>query len=84
MFFFDGFAQYLCPSKLHLCYQWDKITLDREYKNMEGFFKEYFLWYPQRLMLRLKEGDIVQVERFKEVLEARVVQVDCSLVKVHD
>ena len=49
---------------------------------MEGFFKEYFLWYPQRLMLRLKEGDIVQVERFKEVLEARVVQVDCSLVKV--
>ena len=33
-------------------------------------------------MLRLKEGDSVQLERFQGVLEARVVQVDCSMVKV--
>ena len=83
MFFFDGFAQYLPPNRLHLCYQWDKITLDLAYKGMYAFYGEYFSQYPQRLMLRLKEGDAVQLERFQDVFEARVVQVDCSLVKVH-
>ena len=83
MFFFDGFAQYLPPSKLHLCYQWDTIILDVTYKSMHAFFKEYFSQYPQRLMLRLKEGDSVKLERFQQVIEAQVVQVDCSLAKVY-
>ena len=82
MFFYDGFAQYLSPSRLHLCYQWDKIAPDRNYKTIKIFFKEYFSQYPQRLMLRLRVGDTVQLERFQDVLEAQVVQVDCSLVKV--
>ena len=82
MFFYDGFAQYLPPSRLHLCYQWDSITPDRNYRSIKKFFKEYFSQYPKRLMLRLREGDTVQLERFRDVLEARVVQVDCSLVKV--
>ena len=82
MFFYDGFAQYLPPSRLHLCYQWDKITLDTVYRSMAVFFRDYFSQYPKRLMLRLREGDTVQLERFRDVLEARVVEVDCSLVKV--
>ncbi len=82
VFFYDGFAQYLPPSRLHLCYQWDSITPDRNYRSIKKFFKEYFSQYPKRLMLRLREGDTVQLERFRDVLEARVVQVDCSLVKV--
>ena len=49
---------------------------------MAVFFRDYFSQYPKRLMLRLREGDTVQLERFRDVLEARVVEVDCSLVKV--
>ena len=32
-------------------------------------------------MLRLKEEDSVQLEKIQDVLEAQVVQVDCTLVK---
>lgn len=49
---------------------------------MAVFFRDYFSQYPKRLMLRLKEGDTVQLERFQDVIEARVVKVDCSLVNV--
>ena len=81
IFFDDGFAQYLLPKSVHFVYE-KSVTFDACYADMKLFLKEYFKIYPKRLMVRLKMGDHLKVERFGKLVAATVVQVDCSLVKV--
>jgi hypothetical protein len=67
--------------KIHLTYQ-KTIALDKQYSSMHQFLRSYFSCYPKHLKLKVKKGDILDVERHGDILKAEVEQIDCSLMKV--
>jgi hypothetical protein len=81
VFFDDGFAQYVTLDKIHLTYQ-KTIALDKQYSSMHQFLRSYFSCYPKHLKLKVKKGDILDVERHGDILKAEVEQIDCSLMKL--
>eukprot|EP00794_Sanderia_malayensis_P018209 gene18209-20027_t len=82
VFFDDGFAQYLTVKKLHhVIHAADKVWEDVSI-NCREFLKEYLEEYPYRPMVKLRTGISVQTEWDGEWLQARVVAIDGSLVKM--
>lgn len=83
VFFDDGYAQYCQISAMHqVCDQsvhvWEDIHPDSQ-----DFIRSYLQQYPERPMVRLQAGQVVQTEWNGKWYPAQVVEVDASLVKMY-
>ncbi|CAH8585323.1 unnamed protein product [Heterobilharzia americana] len=79
LFFDDGYTQYSPPSEIYrICHQskenWRKAT-----ESSQEFIKRYLAQYPQRPMVRLKPGQIIETELDGDWMPATVEKVDASL-----
>eukprot|EP00800_Vazella_pourtalesii_P013938 TRINITY_DN3414_c0_g1_i4.p1 TRINITY_DN3414_c0_g1~~TRINITY_DN3414_c0_g1_i4.p1 ORF type:complete len:280 (-),score=49.18 TRINITY_DN3414_c0_g1_i4:463-1236(-) len=83
VFFDDGFAQYLCPENVYLVAKCSSEVWEEVGKLCRDFIKEYLELYPSRRMIRLKTGDEITTEWRGKWCSASVVDVDCSLARVH-
>jgi hypothetical protein len=69
-------ANYHSSSDLHICF-------DQTFECENNFLQDYFKSYPERLMLRAKEGTIVKIRNNKNsFLSAIVIQIDCSMMLI--
>ncbi|XP_074605826.1 histone-lysine N-methyltransferase SETDB1-like isoform X4 [Acropora palmata] len=82
VFFDDGFAQYLPVKKLHHVFHTGTKAWDEVAEHSREFIQEYLEEFPNRPMVKLKAGQWVKTEWRGQWLKARVVQLDCSLVKM--
>ncbi|XP_078348189.1 histone-lysine N-methyltransferase SETDB1-like isoform X2 [Oculina patagonica] len=82
VFFDDGFAQYLPVKKLHHVYHTGKKVWDEVAEHSKEFIQEYLEEFPNRPMVKLKAGQWVKTEWRGQWLKAKVMQLDCSLVKM--
>ncbi|XP_068673501.1 histone-lysine N-methyltransferase SETDB1-like isoform X1 [Montipora foliosa] len=82
VFFDDGFAQYLPVKKLHHVYHTGKKVWDEVAEHSKEFIQEYLEEFPNRPMVKLRVGQWVKTEWRGQWLKARVMQLDCSLVKM--
>ena len=69
-------ASYHNPSELHLSF--DQNFSLNEFENETNFLLHYFKMYPERLMLRVKEGTMVKIRQKSAI----VVQIDSSMILV--
>ncbi|VDP63361.1 unnamed protein product [Schistosoma curassoni] len=79
LFFDDGYTQYSPPNEIYrICHQskenWKEAT-----ESSQEFIKRYLAQYPQRPMVRLKPGQIVETELDGDWMKATVEKVDASL-----
>nr|XP_014273939.1 histone-lysine N-methyltransferase eggless isoform X2 [Halyomorpha halys] len=80
IFFDDGQAQYgthdsirlVCESKANI---WDHFN-----PKVQQFIKRYLVTFPERAMLKVKNLDCIKTEHKGMWVNARVVDIDCSLV----
>ncbi|KAJ7373631.1 Histone-lysine N-methyltransferase [Desmophyllum pertusum] len=82
VFFDDGFAQYLPVKKLHHVYHTGKKVWDEVAEHSKEFIQEYLEEFPNRPMVKLKVHSWVKTEWRGQWLKAKVMQLDCSLVKM--
>ncbi|XP_073245234.1 histone-lysine N-methyltransferase SETDB1-like isoform X3 [Porites lutea] len=82
VFFDDGFAQYLPVKKLHHVYHTGKKAWDDVAEHSKEFIQEYLEEFPNRPMVKLKVSQWVKTEWRGQWLKAKVMQLDCSLVKM--
>jgi hypothetical protein len=69
-------ANYHSSSDIHVCF-------DQTFECENNFLQDYFKSYPERLMLRAKEGTIVKIRNNKNsFLSAVVIQIDCSMILI--
>ncbi|CAF1319673.1 unnamed protein product [Rotaria magnacalcarata] len=73
-------AGYYSSSDIHIC-------LDQKFEYENDFLNSYFKSYPERMMLRAKEGTIVKIRNplliTKNVfLQAIVILIDCSMMLI--
>ena len=69
-------ANYYSSSDIHVC-------LDQLFECENHFLQDYFKSYPERLMLRAKEGTIVKIRKNTySFLSAIVIQIDCSMMLI--
>ncbi|UJR36635.1 hypothetical protein I4U23_029354 [Adineta vaga] len=73
-------ASYHLSSEIHIC-------LDQTFECENNFLNSYFKSYPERLMLRAKEGTTVKIRNFNSnnrnaFLQATVIQIDCSMMLI--
>ncbi|CAF0932717.1 unnamed protein product [Adineta steineri] len=80
-------ANYHPSSHIHICLDQTFSTHLHESKN--DFLEKYFALYPERMMLRVKEGSIVKVRNVSANLQnnnsfvpALVVQIDGSMMQI--
>ncbi|XP_048584500.1 uncharacterized protein LOC5506681 isoform X2 [Nematostella vectensis] len=82
VFFDDGFAQYLPASKLHHVYHTGEKVWDDVAEHSQEFIQEYLEEFPKRPMVKLTTGHWVKTEWRGKWLKAKVMEIDCSLVKM--
>ena len=69
-------ASYHSSSDIHICF-------DQTFECENHFLQHYFKSYPERLMLRAKEGTVVKIRNNKNsFLSAVVIQIDCSMMLI--
>ena len=70
-------ASYHSSSDVHICFN-QIFDYDNE------FLQDYFKSYPERFMLRAKEGTIVKIRSKNKtsLLSAIVIQIDCSMMLI--
>jgi hypothetical protein len=73
-------ASYHSSSDIHIC-------LDQTFECENDFLKFYFKSYPERMMLRAKEGTIVKIRNINstnknQFIQAIVIQIDCSMMLI--
>ncbi|CAF1242081.1 unnamed protein product [Adineta ricciae] len=70
-------AGYYLSSEVHIC-------LDQMFECDNEFLNSYFKSYPERLMLRAKEGTTVKVRNGNRnsFVQAIVIQIDCSMMLI--
>ena len=78
-------ASYHSPSDLHLCL--DQTCPISEIDDEHEFLSCYFKSYPERLMLRAKEGTLIRIRsavaNHRNVfLQAMVLLIDCSMMLI--
>lgn len=74
-------ASYHSPSDLHLSF--DQNVPLNEFDPETKFFLDYFKSYPERMMLRVKEGTMIKVRHGKiSSHPAIVLQLDCSMILI--
>ncbi|CAF4784122.1 unnamed protein product, partial [Rotaria sp. Silwood1] len=71
-------ANYYSSSDIHIC-------LDQKFEYENDFLNCYFKSYPERMMLRAKEGTIVKIRNISSTnknsfVQAIVIQIDCSMM----
>lgn len=82
IFFDDGCAQYVKHEDLHVvCVQSNDVA-DDVHDNIMEFVRAYLLQYPERPMVKLQKDQFVKTEYNCEWSEAKVLQVDCSMVQM--
>ncbi|KAF7234774.1 hypothetical protein EG68_10705 [Paragonimus skrjabini miyazakii] len=82
LFFDDGYTQYSPPNEIYrICHQskenWREAT-----EGSQEFIKRYLAQYPQRPMVRLKPGQMIETELDGDWIQAIVNKVDASLVLI--
>ncbi|TGZ72464.1 hypothetical protein CRM22_002071 [Opisthorchis felineus] len=82
LFFDDGYTQYSPPNEIYrICHQskenWREAT-----EGSQDFIKRYLAQYPQRPMVRLKPGQMIETELDGDWIQATVDKVDASLVLI--
>ena len=79
-------ADYHPSSHIHICLDQTFSTHTHEYQN--DFLERYFASYPERMMLRAKEGSIVKVRNVfttanpNSFIPALVIQIDGSMMQI--
>jgi hypothetical protein len=79
-------ANYHPSSHIHICLDQTFSTHTHEYQN--DFLDRYFASYPERMMLRAKEGSIVKVRNVftnfhnNSFIPALVIQIDGSMMQI--
>ncbi|CAF0924710.1 unnamed protein product [Rotaria sordida] len=73
-------ANYYLSSDIHIC-------LDQTFEYENDFLNCYFKSYPERMMLRAKEGTIVKIRNIFSTnknlfIQAIVIQIDCSMMLI--
>jgi hypothetical protein len=76
----DISACYHLSSDIHVC-------LDQTFECENDFLNSYFKSYPERMMLRAKEGTIVKIRNINSnnkngFIQATVIQIDCSMMLI--
>lgn len=82
VFFDDGYASYLHHDEIRLvCHQSANVWEDIHPDSSE-FIKMYLEKYPERPMVKLCPGQVVNTEREGQWWRTRVLQVDASLARI--
>ena len=73
-------ASYHLSSDIHVC-------LDQKFQYENDFLNRYFKSYPERMMLRAKEGTIIKIRNPSSsnkntFISAIVIQIDCSMMLI--
>jgi len=73
-------SNYHSSSDIHICF-------DQTFECENDFLNDYFKSYPERLMLRAKEGTMIKIRTStsnnkNSFLPAIVVQIDCSMILI--
>lgn len=83
LFFYDQnqilSAFYHSPSDIHVCFD-QKQTID-DFDRDREFLQSYFENYPERMMLRVREGTQIKVQMSNNS-SAVVLQIDCSMMLI--
>ncbi|XP_023214886.1 histone-lysine N-methyltransferase SETDB1-like [Centruroides sculpturatus] len=82
VFFDNGHAQYVKHAEIHLVCDASKEVWEDIHPDSKDFIKGYLLQYPERPMVKLQKGQIVNTEYNGAWLSAHVKEVDASLVKL--
>ncbi len=82
MFFDNGFARYIERNEAFLLFEPNDIPAHLD-ENHLSFLDAYFDRYPQKTMAQLKINDILSAFYDNRWQITRVVDVDCSLVRLH-
>jgi hypothetical protein len=71
-------ANYHSSSDIHICF-------DQIFECENDFLNNYFKSYPERLMLRAKEGTMIKIRlsnNKNSFLSALVIKIDCSMILI--
>ncbi|XP_063236044.1 histone-lysine N-methyltransferase SETDB1-B isoform X2 [Bacillus rossius redtenbacheri] len=83
VFFDDGYAKYVPHDKVLLVYESSECVWDDMHPDSRDFVRKYLEQYPERPMVRLQKGQFVKTEWNGKWWLAEVVEIDCSLAKMH-
>lgn len=70
-------ANYYPSSDIHICF-------DQTFECENDFLRNYFKSYPERFMLRAKEGIMVKIQHTTNncFLSALIIEIDCSMMLI--
>ncbi|CAL8106758.1 unnamed protein product [Calicophoron daubneyi] len=83
LFFDDGYTQYSPPGEIYRICSQSKENWKQASEGSQDFIKRYLAQYPQRPMVRLKPGQLIETELDGDWIKATVVKVDASLALLH-
>ncbi|KAK3591876.1 hypothetical protein CHS0354_005079 [Potamilus streckersoni] len=83
IFFDDGYAQYCSSKEIFKVFEQSENVWEDVHPDSKEFIKEYLAQYPERPMVRLHKGQSVKTEWKGTWWNARVEEVDASLVLMY-
>jgi hypothetical protein len=83
VFFDDGFAQYIQRNEAFQVFEPYMMPVNQINEHHLEFLYRYFLQYPEKAMMRLHKDNVIQANYKNKWYKTRVVNVDCSLVRLH-
>ncbi|XP_050678224.1 histone-lysine N-methyltransferase eggless isoform X2 [Leptidea sinapis] len=82
IFFDDGYAQYASHANTRPVCQCSSLVWEEMHQLSREFVKQYLMAYPERPMVRLHAGQVLETEWDGKWWTSRVVKVDASLVQI--
>ncbi len=82
VFFDNGYAMYVQPKFAYPVFDQYTLPADRLHLDHRHFLKDRFDRYPEQLVAKLSQGDLVEFYFDNQWFKVPVLDVDASLVKV--